>query len=228
MVFTGKGQKPKAFQTDEELKIYAVRNINLSIFPAEFISILGPSGSGKSTLMHIAGFLDQPTSGEIIFNGKKITAFNENDLAHIRNQQVGFVFQQFNLLPRTTSLDNTALPLIYSGFSQKARHQKAGLVLTQLGLGNRLNHHPNQLSGGQQQRVAIARALINNPSIIFADEPTGNLDTKSGQEIVKILKNLNRQGKTIIIVTHDRQLAKVARRIITIKDGKIIKDYANK
>ncbi len=218
----------KTYNLGENNKVTALSKINLDIYSGEFVSILGPSGSGKSTLMHIMGLLDKPTSGEVFFNNKKITSFSETGLAHIRNQEIGFVFQQFNLLPRTSSLDNTGLPLIYAGLSKKQRDAKAKVVLKQVGLGNRLDHRPNQLSGGQQQRVAIARALVNQPKLIFADEPTGNLDSKSGKEVMEIFSSLYRQGKTIIIVTHDEKLARKAHRIIYIRDGKIKKDYENK
>jgi putative ABC transport system ATP-binding protein len=218
----------KTYKLGEDNKVYALKKATLDIYPGEFVSILGPSGSGKSTLMHIMGFLDQPSGGDIIFDGQKITSFTENELANIRNNQIGFVFQQFNLLSRTSSLDNVGLPLIYVGLAKKERDKISEKVLKLVGLGDRLDHHSNQLSGGQQQRVAIARALVNEPKLIFADEPTGNLDSKSGKEIMEIFGKLHHQGKTIIIVTHDEKLARIAHRTIYIKDGEIKKDYENK
>lgn len=218
----------KTYKLGEDNKVYALKKATLDIFPGEFVSILGPSGSGKSTLMHIMGFLDKPSSGDIIFDGQKINSFTENELANIRNNQIGFVFQQFNLLARTSSLENVGLPLIYAGLAKKERDKISEKVLKLVGLEDRLDHHPNQLSGGQQQRVAIARALVNEPKLIFADEPTGNLDSKSGKEIMEIFETLHHQGKTIIIVTHDEKLASVAHRTIYIKDGEIKKDYENK
>lgn len=212
----------KTYQLDG-VQVKAVCNISLTILKGEMISIIGPSGSGKSTLMHIIGCLDRPTQGSIYFNGKDISKFNDNELATVRNKEIGFIFQSFNLLPRTTAIDNVALPLIYAGVSNKQRLELAKEKLTSVGLGDRLYHHSNQLSGGQQQRVAIARALVNNPNIILADEPTGNLDTKSGAEILNLLKQLHHEGHTIIIVTHDPNIAKQAHRIIKIQDGALTK-----
>ena len=188
------------------------------------MSIIGPSGSGKSTLMHIIGCLDRPTTGSIYLNNQDAAQLSDDKLAQIRNKEVGFIFQSFNLLNRTSALENVALPLIYAGISEKERLNLARKELEAVGLGDRLGHRPNQLSGGQQQRVAIARALINNPSIILADEPTGNLDTKSGKEIIDILKKLHHEGHTVILVTHDPDIAKLAERIIRMKDGEIIND----
>lgn len=202
--------------------VKAVCDINLEIKKGEFLSIVGPSGSGKSTLMYLIGLLDKPSSGEIILNKKDVGVLSNDEVARIRNKEIGFVFQSFNLLARTSALDNVCLPLIYSGIPLKKRLQIAKEILTQLGLADRMNHLPSQLSGGQQQRVAIARALANNPSIVLADEPTGNLDTKSGQEIIEILKKLNKEGRTIIIVTHNLEIAKQTKRIIKLIDGRIV------
>jgi len=213
----------KVYRQDDH-PIQAVKNINLKIKKGEFLAIMGPSGSGKSTLMHLVGCLDVPTSGQIILEGKNISQLSEEELAKIRSQKIGFVFQTFNLIPRTSSLDNVALPLIYSGIHLNKRKDLARKMLKIVALEKRVDHFPNQLSGGEQQRVAIARALINKPLIILADEPTGNLDTKSGQEIMKIFAKLNQQGKTIVIVTHEPQIAQYAKRIIKIIDGEIVKD----
>lgn len=208
----------------DEAKTYALNGVSFNIQEGEFVAIKGPSGCGKSTLMHIIGFLDRPTSGIYKFRGRNIDELNDNELARIRNKQIGFVFQFFNLLPRVSVLDNVKLPLIYSGISQKKIDELAHQSLESVGLTKRINHYPNQLSGGEQQRVAIARALVNHPSIILADEPTGNLDTKSGQQVIEILQNLNEQGHTIILVTHETYTAEAAARIIQMKDGKIISD----
>jgi len=202
-------------------KFNALDHVDLSIHQGEFISITGPSGSGKSTLMHIIGLLDNPTSGEVYLEGQNISRLKEHQLAQLRNVTLGFVFQQFNLLPKTSSLENVILPLLYSDTPRSQWTKLAQAMLEKVGLSDKLKNTPAQLSGGQQQRVAIARALINNPKIILADEPTGNLDTKSGQEIIKLLHQLNQEGRTIALVTHDLDLAKQAKRIIVIKDGKI-------
>lgn len=200
----------------------ALNNISLVISEGEFVSITGPSGSGKSTLMHIIGLLDNPTSGKVLLNGENISNLKEHNLAQLRNTTLGFVFQQFNLLPKTSALDNTILPLLYSDVPKKFRTEMGIKMLEKVGLGDKLKNTPAQLSGGQQQRVAIARALINNPKIILADEPTGNLDSKSGKDIMKFLHKLNEEeGRTIIFVTHDMDLAKQAKRTIIIKDGQI-------
>jgi len=202
--------------------IQALKKVNLKIKKGEFVAIMGPSGSGKSTLMHIAGCLDVPTSGKLIFERTDVSKLDESALAKIRNKKVGFVFQTFNLLPRTTALENVMLPLLYAEHSYKQMKTIALKVLKAVGLSERVYHFPNQLSGGEQQRVAIARALVTNPTIIFADEPTGNLDTKSGEEIMKILEKLNKEGNTIVVVTHESHIAKFAKRIIKIRDGAII------
>lgn len=201
-----------------------LNGINLSINEGEFISIMGPSGSGKSTLMHIMGFLDRPTSGVYKFKGKSIDELSDDELAKIRNKEMGFVFQGFNLLSRTTAFENVKLPLIYSGINAKEEKELVEKAIKAVGLSHRAYHFPNQLSGGEQQRVAIARAIVNNPSVIFADEPTGNLDSKSGQQIIDILQKLNNEGRTIILVTHERYTAEMAKRIIQLKDGEIISD----
>jgi len=202
--------------------IKAVCNVNLVINRGDFMSITGKSGSGKSTLMHMLGLLDTPTSGELILNGKNIKGMNEKELAQIRNSEIGFVFQTFNLLQRTTVLENVILPLTYSKVPKEKHEEMALEVIKQVNLEHRLNNRSNELSGGERQRVAIARALINNPSLILADEPTGNLDSKTGDEIEKIFLDLNKKGITIVLVTHDQDLAKIAKREIVLKDGEII------
>ncbi|HOS99159.1 MAG TPA: ABC transporter ATP-binding protein [bacterium] len=198
-------------------------DINLKIKSGEFVSIMGPSGSGKSTLMHILGLLDRPTSGEYFFNGHNINELSDNQLANLRNQSIGFVFQSFNLLPRTTVLDNVKLPLLYSRDKRKM-DERAREVLENIGLGHRLYYLSNQISGGEKQRVAIARALVNNPQVIFADEPTGNLDSKSGIQVMQILQALNDKGTTIILVTHETFTAEHAQRIVKIYDGRLVSD----
>nr|WP_198592669.1 ABC transporter ATP-binding protein [Vibrio splendidus]PMH66917.1 macrolide ABC transporter ATP-binding protein [Vibrio splendidus]PMJ27360.1 macrolide ABC transporter ATP-binding protein [Vibrio splendidus] len=207
-----------------DTEIRALDGVDLSIEKGEFLSILGPSGSGKSTLMNMLGCLDKPTEGEYQLDGKNVAALSANDLAGIRNQKIGFVFQSFNLLEYASALDNVALPLVYSGIKAKERRKRAAALLEQVGLGDRLDHKPNQLSGGQKQRVAIARALVNDPQIILADEPTGALDSKSGAEIEALFNQLHAEGRTLIIVTHDNSLAERAKRIVTIKDGKVLSD----
>ena len=213
----------KTYQLGEST-IHAINSVSLAIEKGEFVAVIGPSGSGKSTLMHICSLLDNPSSGTITFEGVDTTNFSEEQLAHIRNQKVGFVFQQFNLLPRTSALENVQLPLLYTDITRHERQQRARDMLAGVGLGDRLNNTPSQLSGGQQQRVAIARALINNPEVIFADEPTGNLDTKSGREIMDLMTDLHREGKTIVLVTHESEVAAFAKRIISMRDGKIVSD----
>ncbi|MBN2395763.1 MAG: ABC transporter ATP-binding protein [Candidatus Atribacteria bacterium] len=204
--------------------VEALRGISFEIHNGEFVSIMGPSGSGKSTLMHIIGCLDYPTTGKYFLSGQDVTKLDDNQLAIFRNQKIGFVFQQFNLLPRATNLKNVELPLIYSGISSRKREEMSRKALEEVGLGNRIKHKPSEISGGQRQRVAIARALINNPSIILADEPTGNLDSKTGLDIMKIIQKLHEQGNTIILVTHEPEIAQYARRIIHLKDGLIDRD----
>jgi putative ABC transport system ATP-binding protein len=204
--------------------VYVLKGIDLEINKGEYVALMGPSGSGKSTLMNLLGCLDTPTSGSYILNGKDVSQMHDDELAEIRNKEIGFVFQTFNLLPRTTALDNVALPLIYAGFSKSERKTKATKALHQVNLGDRMDHQPNQLSGGQRQRVAIARALVNKPSIILADEPTGNLDSKTSEEIMKLLEEIHSDGNTIIVVTHEEEIAAYAKRIIRMRDGLIESD----
>ncbi len=208
--------------------INALQGVNLSIYKGEFVALMGPSGSGKSTLMNIIGCLDTPSFGTYILNGTNVSERDDDELAEIRNKEIGFVFQTFNLLPRSTSLDNVALPLVYAGFSKAERDRKAKESLENVGLGNRMSHKPNELSGGQRQRVAVARALVNNPSIILADEPTGNLDTKTSIEIMGLLESIHEKGNTIILVTHEEDIAKHAHRIVRMRDGGIESDEMNK
>ncbi|MBF8249455.1 MAG: Macrolide transporter ATP-binding protein [Candidatus Levybacteria bacterium] len=213
----------KIYQIGRDLKFQALKNINLSIKSGEFVAITGPSGSGKSTLMNILGLLDRPTQGSYELEGQDVARLSEKVMAEIRNKKIGFVFQQFNLLNRTSILDNVALPLIYGGIDGEERIAKAKEALDQVGLSDKLQNRPNQLSGGQQQRVAIARALVTDPQIILADEPTGNLDTKTGQQIMGIFCKLNNSGKTIILITHELEIAKQAKRTIRMRDGEIEK-----
>lgn len=208
-------------------EMFALADFSLSIKSGDFIAIMGPSGSGKSTLIHILGLLDRPTSGKYILENQLVNDLTENKLANLRNQKMGFVFQSFNLLPRTSALDNVQLPLLYRNVSNKQRRELAMYALDQVGLSHKTNSAPNQLSGGEQQRVAVARALATNPQIIFADEPTGNLDTKNSIEIMNILANLNKAGKTIILVTHEENIAKFANRTIKLRDGKLESDSYN-
>ena len=204
-----------------QTEVRALDGVTFDILENEYIAIMGPSGSGKSTLMNMIGCLDTPTSGEYVLNGNRVSELDDAELAQVRNREIGFVFQTFNLLPRTDCLSNVELPLIYSGVKSSERKKRAIETLTKVGLGDRVDHKPNELSGGQRQRVAIARALVNNPSILLADEPTGNLDTKTGDEIMVLFEELYRQGNTIILVTHENEIAEHARRIIRLRDGKI-------
>jgi len=209
---------------DDSVVTTALDSVSFDIKQGEFVAIMGPSGSGKSTLMHIMGFLDRPSSGIYKFENQSIDELTDDELAFIRNQKMGFVFQFFNLLARTNVFDNVKLPLIYSKNPNEEKDKKVMKAIEAVGLSQRTKHMPNQLSGGEQQRVAIARAVVNNPSIVFADEPTGNLDSKSGQQIMEILQNLNHQGHTIVLVTHQKELAEYAKRLIELKDGKIVCD----
>lgn len=211
-----------------EIEINALCNINVEIFAGEMISLMGPSGSGKSTFMQIAGLLDRPTKGRVYLKGKRVDSFDDVEKARIRNREIGFIFQQFNLLPKVSAWENVALPLIYAGIDNKSRYQKAVETLNLVGLGDRINNSRAQLSGGQQQRVAIARALVNDPAIIFADEPTGNLDSKSGVQIMDLLTKLNKQGSTIVLVTHEAEIANYAQRKLVVKDGALVSDSRKK
>lgn len=214
------------FQVGTEI-VRALRNISLEIYRNEFVALMGPSGSGKSTLMNILGCLDTPTSGHYYLNGQDVSKLGDNELAEIRNKEIGFIFQTFNLLPRSTALENVTLPLIYAGFNKTMRIERATKVLTDVGLSDRMSHKPNELSGGQRQRVAVARALVNEPSIILADEPTGNLDSKTSIEIMGLLETIHQAGNTIIVVTHEEDIALHAHRIIRMIDGNIASDVKN-
>jgi len=207
--------------------VYVLKGIDLEINKGEYVALMGPSGSGKSTLMNLLGCLDTPTSGSYILNGKDVSKMHDDELAEIRNKEIGFVFQTFNLLPRTTALDNVALPMIYAGYSKSDRIIRAEEVLKQVGLADRMDHQPNQLSGGQRQRVAVARALVNKPSIILADEPTGNLDSKTSEEIMKLFGDIHKLGNTVIVVTHEEEVAAYAHRVIRLRDGLIESDTKN-
>jgi len=207
--------------------VHALRGVSLRIHRNEYLAIMGPSGSGKSTLMNMLGCLDTPSSGRYEFNGKDVSVMNDDELAEIRNKEIGFVFQTFNLLPRSTSLRNVELPLIYAGIDPETREHRAAQALRDVGLGERMHHKPNELSGGQRQRVAIARALVNDPSIILADEPTGNLDSRTGEEIMALLENLYQRGNTVILVTHEPDIAAHARRQVFLRDGLIASDSAS-
>jgi len=212
----------KIYRKNETVEVKAVQDVSLEIARGEFVAVMGPSGSGKSTLMNIIGCLDRPTDGEYLLDGVKVSELGDDELARIRNSKIGFVFQQFHLLPRTNALENVELPLLYSERSDITRLARQALEI--VGLADRIHHYPSELSGGEQQRVAIARALVNNPEILLADEPTGNLDSRSGLEVISVFQRLNVQGITIVLVTHAQEIAEHARRIIRVKDGKIIGD----
>lgn len=215
------------FPLGEEI-IHVLKGINLTINKGEYVALMGPSGSGKSTLMNLLGCLDTPTSGTYVLNGKHVSEMQDDELAEIRNKEIGFVFQTFNLMPRTTALDNVALPMVYAGKSKAERTDRATEVLTQVGLDDRMDHKPSQLSGGQRQRVAVARALVNRPAIILADEPTGNLDSKTSLEIMNLFDEIHANGNTVILVTHEEDIAAHAHRIIRLRDGMIETDVKNK
>ena len=208
-------------------EINALRSIDLKIEKGEYVALMGPSGSGKSTLMNIVGCLDSPSEGQYFLNGKEVSKMTEDELAGIRNNEIGFIFQTFNLVPRSSALDNVALPLVYAGIKKDERLKRAKQTLVDVGLGDRISHKPNELSGGQRLRVAVARALVNNPSIILADEPTGNLDSKTSEEIMSLFREIHKLGNTIIVVTHEEEIAQHANRIVRIKDGMIENDYSN-
>lgn len=214
------------FQMGQEI-VYVLKGIDLDIERGEYVAIMGPSGSGKSTLMNLLGCLDTPTSGKYVLNGADVSQMSDDQLAEIRNKEIGFVFQTFNLLPRTTAIENVALPMIYAGASKSDRTERAKEVLTSVGLGDRMEHRPNELSGGQRQRVAVGRALVNKPSIILADEPTGNLDSKTSLEIMQLFDEIHQAGNTVIVVTHEEDVAKRARRVIRLRDGVIESDTFN-
>ncbi|HEY3204378.1 MAG TPA: ABC transporter ATP-binding protein [Thermoanaerobaculia bacterium] len=216
----------KVYEMGEE-KVHALSGVSLGVERGEYLAVMGPSGSGKSTLMNLIGCLDTPTSGSYILNGKEVARMTDDELAAVRNQEIGFVFQTFNLLPRTSALQQVELPLVYGGLSRKERRERAIKSLQAVGLGDRMNHQPNEMSGGQRQRVAIARALINDPSILLADEPTGNLDSATGAEIMALFDELNSKGNTILVVTHEENIAAHARRVVRLLDGKIRDDRPN-
>lgn len=210
-----------------DIQVAALNGVDLAINKGEYVALMGPSGSGKSTLMNVLGCLDTPSGGTYFLNGKRVSERTESELARIRNKEIGFIFQSYNLLPRQTALENVQLPLIYAGIRKSERVKLAEQVLTQVGLTERMHHKPNELSGGQRQRVAIARALINNPSIILADEPTGNLDTKTSVEIMELLEEIHKNGNTIILVTHEEDIAQRAKRVVRLRDGKVESDSLN-
>ncbi len=216
----------KSYTIGEET-VNALNGVDLEILKNQYVALMGPSGSGKSTLMNILGCLDRPTSGDYFLNGPNVSTLSDNELAEIRNKEIGFVFQTFNLLPKYTALENVALPLVYAGWTEEKRLKRAKEVLEQVGLGNRMLHKPNELSGGQRQRVAVARALVNKPSIILADEPTGNLDTKTSHEIMQLFQDIHDLGNTVILVTHEEDIAAHAHRIIRMRDGKIETEKLN-
>lgn len=216
----------KTYKIGDEI-IEALKDVSITIYKNEYVALMGPSGSGKSTLMNMLGCLDSPSSGEYVLNNLSVATMSDNALAEVRNKEIGFVFQTFNLLPRATTLDNVALPLVYAGLGKEQRNKRAAEVLESVGLGNRMNHKPNELSGGQRQRVAVARALVNNPAIILADEPTGNLDSKTSVEIMGLFEEIHKKGNTIILVTHEEDIALHAHRIIRLKDGLVESDKPN-
>ncbi len=216
-------QVSKVYQMDG-VKVEALKSVSFNVSRGEFLVIMGPSGSGKSTLMHLIGLLDRPTAGQIFLNEREVGKLSEKEQARLRNEEIGFIFQFFNLLERTSAIDNVRLPLFYAELGSKEQEKKAQEALEQVGLGHRLTHYPSQLSGGERQRVAIARALVNNPSLILADEPTGNLDSKSGQEIMQIIASLHHEGRTVILITHDPSLTRYGQRLIVVKDGQIIEE----
>lgn len=216
----------RKFQIGNET-VNAIKSVSLQINKNEYVALMGPSGSGKSTLMNILGCLDTPSGGSYVLNGTDVSKLEDNELAEIRNKEIGFVFQTFNLLPKSTALENVTLPLIYAGKNKSERHQRAMEVLDQVGLANRVRHKPNELSGGQRQRVAVARALVNHPAIILADEPTGNLDSKTSMEIMGLFQQIHKKGNTIILVTHEEDIARYAQRIIRLKDGLVESDEKN-
>lgn len=214
----------KAYNIGKSNELYALAGVDVEIFKGEYVALMGPSGSGKSTLMNIIGCLDSPTGGKYILNNTDVSRMTDNDLAEVRNKEIGFVFQTFNLLPRQTALENVALPMIYSGTKKTDRDDRALKSLENVGLADRVTHRPNELSGGQRQRVAIARALVNNPSLLLADEPTGNLDTKTSEEILALFDEIHEAGNTIVMVTHEEDVAQRAKRIIRLRDGKVESD----
>tara|TARA_B110000967_G_C18866245_1_gene552861 strand:- start:790 stop:1497 length:708 start_codon:yes stop_codon:yes gene_type:complete len=216
----------REFSVGSEI-VRALKGIDVSINKNEYVAMMGPSGSGKSTLMNLLGCLDTPTSGTYNLNGTDVSSLKDNDLAEIRNKEIGFIFQTFNLLPRLTALENVALPLVYAGFSADERNKRAAEVLAKVGLADRMDHKPNQLSGGQRQRVAVARALVNNPSIILADEPTGNLDSKTSSDIMRLFEDIHQMGNTLIVVTHEEEVASHAHRILRLRDGLVETDLKN-
>jgi putative ABC transport system ATP-binding protein len=218
----------KTYQMGAETTVRALDGVSVAIDAGDYVAIMGPSGSGKSTLMNLIGCLDTPSSGSYQLNGREIAAMGDDDLAQIRNKEIGFIFQTFNLLPRADAVQNVELPLVYSGLPRRERKERAIKALESVGLGERKHHRPNEMSGGQRQRVAIARALVNAPSILLADEPTGNLDSKTGEEILALMDDLHAKGNTIILVTHEDELAQHAARVIRLRDGKIVSDARNR
>jgi putative ABC transport system ATP-binding protein len=218
----------KTYEMGAETIVHALAGVSLSIEEGDYVAIMGPSGSGKSTLMNLIGCLDTPSTGSYVLKGREIATMNDDELAQIRNKEIGFIFQTFNLLPRADAVQNVELPLVYSGLPRRDRKARAEKALDAVGLGSRKHHRPNEMSGGQRQRVAIARALVNDPSILLADEPTGNLDSKTGEEILALMDDLHRGGNTIILVTHEDDLAQHAARVVRLRDGKIISDVRNK